>query len=230
MKHTHALSRILFLVTVIIMASFLVFQLNSIGESGDKGHTIKVPAAVAQTGQTKSYANGDDSDLDKGMVWPDPRFSDNGDGTVTDLLTGLIWLKDANCIMTKYPEFDTDDEKDGRVTWKHGLKFIAGINDGTYMNCGVGYSDWRFPNVRELHSLINYGNYSPALSDCTNTIDSNYDCIPFVNVRSGYYWTSSSHQYFNDNAVTVDFNDGGVWYEEKSYFVGHPVWPVRGGN
>ena len=50
-----------------------------------------------KTGQTVSYALGDDGDLQKGVMWPVPRFTDNGSGTVTDNLTGLIWLKDANC-------------------------------------------------------------------------------------------------------------------------------------
>ena len=37
----------------------------------------------------------------KGVAWPNPRFTDNGNGTVTDNLTGLIWLKNANCFGTK---------------------------------------------------------------------------------------------------------------------------------
>ena len=55
------------------------------------------PAPVEKTGQTTSYATGDDGDLEKGVSWPNPRFTDNLDGTITDNLTGLIWLKDANC-------------------------------------------------------------------------------------------------------------------------------------
>ncbi len=43
-------------------------------------------APVAQTGQTTSYATGDDGDLEKGVASPSPRFTDNGDGTVTDFL------------------------------------------------------------------------------------------------------------------------------------------------
>ena len=48
---------------------------------------------IAATGQTESYAPGDDGDLKKGVAWPEARFIDNGDGTVTDGLTGLTWLK-----------------------------------------------------------------------------------------------------------------------------------------
>ena len=53
--------------------------------------------AVPQTGQTTSYEIGDDGDLERGVVWPDPRFTDNANGTVTDNLTGLIWSKLAKC-------------------------------------------------------------------------------------------------------------------------------------
>ena len=62
---------------------------------------------VPQTGQTKCYDNvgqeidcedtGQDGDFQAGVEWPVPRFTDNADGTVTDNLTGLIWLKNANC-------------------------------------------------------------------------------------------------------------------------------------
>ena len=54
-------------------------------------------ALVPETGQTATYAIGDDGQLEKGVAWPNPRFTYNGDGTVTDNLTGLIWLKDTNC-------------------------------------------------------------------------------------------------------------------------------------
>jgi len=40
---------------------------------------------------------GQDGDIQAGVALPDPRFTDNGDGTVTDNLTGLIWLINANC-------------------------------------------------------------------------------------------------------------------------------------
>ena len=40
----------------------------------------------------------DDGLLRAGIEWPAPRFTDNGDGTVTDSLTGLMWLKDGGCL------------------------------------------------------------------------------------------------------------------------------------
>lgn len=67
-------------------------------ETGLKGKA----APVERTGQTTSYAAGDDGDLQRGAIWPNPRFTDNGNGTVTDNLTGLIWLKDANCFGKRF--------------------------------------------------------------------------------------------------------------------------------
>ena len=55
------------------------------------------PAPVHKTGQIAQFAAGDDGDLSRGISWPEPRFIDSGDGTVKDQLTGLIWLKNADC-------------------------------------------------------------------------------------------------------------------------------------
>ena len=52
---------------------------------------------LPKTGQSTSYAIGDDGFIEAGVEWPSPRFTDNKDGTVTDTLTGLMWLKDGGC-------------------------------------------------------------------------------------------------------------------------------------
>src|SRR6185369_10212978 len=54
-------------------------------------------ASLPRTGQTASYASGDDYSTRTGVAWPGTRFTDNQNGTVTDNLTGLIWLKNAGC-------------------------------------------------------------------------------------------------------------------------------------
>ena len=51
--------------------------------------------SLAKTGQTSSFASGDDGSIQAGVGWQGARFKDNGDGTVTDNLTGLIWLGNA---------------------------------------------------------------------------------------------------------------------------------------
>jgi len=55
------------------------------------------PAPTPKTGQTFSYYARDDGALQPGVAWPSTRFTNTGDGTVTDNLTGLVWLKNPGC-------------------------------------------------------------------------------------------------------------------------------------
>ena len=60
-----------------------------------------IEAGVPKTGQTTSFVTGEDGDLRERRAAANPRFIDNGDGTITDNLTGLIWLKNARCLRTQ---------------------------------------------------------------------------------------------------------------------------------
>ena len=107
-------------------------------------------APVPKTGQTTSYGTRDDGALQKGVAWPTPRFTDNGNGTVTDNLTGLIWTKNANAF--------------GQRTWAEALSDANGLASGSAgLTDGSKAGDWRLPNVRELQSLVDYGRSNPAL-------------------------------------------------------------------
>src|SRR4030042_2480734 len=96
-------------------------------------------ARVPKTGQTYSLASGDDGDLQLGGPWPSPRFTNSGNGTVTDNLTGLIWLANATCF--------------GLKLWDEAMAAASGLKDG---DCGLTdgsvAGNWRLPNVRELES------------------------------------------------------------------------------
>ena len=173
------------------------------------------PARLWRTGQSFSIYDGDDGDLRKGVAWPEPRFADNVDGTVTDNLTGLVWLRNANCIWTDHQEFDLD----GKVAWQQALDFIAGINDGTYADCGAGYTDWRLPNKKELYSLVDYGEKNPALSEGH----------PFQNVLAWRYWSSSTRYETPIEAWVVDMAYGDFYGDYKTGGQS-AVWPVRGGT
>jgi hypothetical protein len=191
-----------------------------------------LPAPVPQTGQTTSYAIGDDGDLEAGVAWASPRFTDNGDGTVTDNNTGLMWLKNANAIRNLHSGFDTDGTAgDGRVVWQSALDFVAAINAGTYA-AGVTpagtYTDWRLPNVKELQSLIDFGYFNPALSNAAGTGKWTEGHV-FSGVRSNYYWSSTSDACFTDYAWYVYLDNGDVRYNNKTSNT-HYVWPVRGGQ
>jgi hypothetical protein len=163
-------------------------------------------SGVPKTGQTTSYATDDDGDLQMGTAWPNPRFTDNGDGTVTDNLTGLIWLKDANCF--------------GPGTWSEAL---SGCNSLADPQCGLSdgssVGDWRLPNVRELYSLIDFGNWTPALPTGH----------PFDNVNSSSYWAATTFAY-GAGGVAWDISMGYGYVDVVSKSGSRYVWPVRAGQ
>ncbi len=172
---------------------------------------IAYSAHVPRTTRTLCPCSGDagnDSYLRRGVLWPFPRFTDNGNGTVTDKLTGLIWLKNSNCF--------------GAQTWSQALSDANNLANGQCsLTDGSTAGAWRLPNVRELLSLIDYDRSSPAIPSGT----------PFSNVQASVrYWSST--QVTNNsvnNAWDIDFDIGTVNRNQpksNTYF----VWPVRGGE
>jgi len=100
-----------------------------------------------QTGAVVACAGtGQDGDVRAGVAWPDPRFTDNGDGTITDELTGIMWLKDPGCI--------------GTVPWQDGLDAVAAFNTDPAPFACTAYTathdDWRVSNISELMTLYNH--------------------------------------------------------------------------
>jgi len=187
---------------------------------------------LPQTGQTTCYNEsgqviacnntGQDGDIRAGVAWPNPRFTDNGDGTMTDNLTGLIWVKDGNLMRTRDPSFDTDSDSyfddvagDGQVTWQHALDYIKKLNQENYL----GHNDWRLPNVNEFESLGNTEQKNTA------TWLSN---LGFVNTPSVVYWSSTSLAGDADRTWVVTVWYGGVSYDWKTHR--YYVWPVRAGQ
>ena len=110
-----------------------------------------------------NFGSGDGFEDSKG-VWGSVRavcggqaasdaYIDNGDGTVTDTSTGLMWQQDGS----------------RRVNWEYALSDFEGMNLG-------GYTDWRLPTIKELRSLINYGISCPSINIkyFSNTVSSFY--------------------------------------------------------
>ena len=174
-------------------ASFVMWPMR--GNGGGSIH-------LSRTGQTTSYATGDDGDIQSGVEFPNPRFTDNGDNTITDNLSSLIWTKSANL-------------PNGAKTWQEALDYVTGMNNGTYTN--FGYTDWRLPNKRELRSIMDYSQFNPSLSAGH----------PFSNLQNTY-WTSTTYNIVSGDALYVNTPDGTLSKNQKttSYY----VWPVRGGQ
>jgi hypothetical protein len=188
------------------------------------GNMLDLP----ETGQTTSFYTGDDGDLRHGVIWPSPRFVDNGDGTVTDALTGLVWLKDANCANTI--GHDPGGSGNGSMTWEHALDFVSGINDGTYdiSDCAsytAGETDWRLTNINEIESLFN-----PEEANSATWLNGQ----GFENVQHGLYeydryWSSTTYSNNQFRAWSLYMGDGWLYsaFKSPSNFY---AWPVRAGQ
>jgi hypothetical protein len=102
-------------------------------------------------------------------------FKDNGDGTITDLATKLMWSK--------------EDSKKG-LSWPDALAWVQTQNAANYL----GRNDWRLPNTKELQSIVDYTR-SPATTN-SPAIDTNYfNCTGITNEAGQgdypYYWSST---------------------------------------
>ena len=118
------------------------------------------PAPVPKTGQIESYGFRDDGYLEKGVASPSPRFTDNDNGTVTDNLTGLVWMRDANCQIFYYGDTSGQNNRN----WEDALASCNSLFSGyCSLTDGSAIMTWRLPNRNELESLIDISQWSPAL-------------------------------------------------------------------
>lgn len=109
---------------------------------------------ISQTGQQESYGNNDDGKLQLGTSIPTQRLVDNLDGTVTDKLTNLIWLKDSYCANHHISGASSN-------SWQTAFDFVNALNNKTLISSCKDYewtyNDWRVANINELQSLIPKG-------------------------------------------------------------------------
>jgi len=150
------------------------------------------------------------------------RFVDCGNGTAQDTQTGLIWLKNANCLPA------------GGSDWAAANRRAAKLADGTADGTACGLSDgskagmWRLPTIAEWQAIA----YpfptacNPALPAASGT-----GCYSTgawaTGVQSVYYWSSSSDVSSPDSAWNVYLGTGYIYNFDKTYTL--YVWPVRGG-
>jgi hypothetical protein len=156
-------------------------------------------------------------------------YTDNGDGTVTDNSSGLMWQK---CSIGQ-----TDDAICSDSTWNYTWYWASGTYDATYNPasedvCGAlnraGYSDWRLPSKRELMSIVDYSVLYPG-----HAINTEF----FPNTSATKYWSSTTVAEDPFRAWVVDFDGGGTNGDDKKYSVnyfiktdGYFVRCVRGGQ
>lgn len=136
------------------------------------------------------------------------RFTDNGDGTITDHMTGLMWEKSSR-------DLGPNDPERAALNWyTAGLEILRTRPDNGFpypANLGGlgGYDDWRAPNRRELESLVDLGRHDPAIDPVFH-----HDCTPGCTLEqcacttSDLHWTASPAD--ETNVWAVSFADGSV--------------------
>ncbi|MGJ8656641.1 MAG: Lcl domain-containing protein [Akkermansiaceae bacterium] len=116
------------------------------------------------------------------------KFKDNGDGTISDVATGLTWMK--------------ADSEQG-MDWPTALKYAADMEL-------AGHSDWRLPNAKELQSIVDYTR-SPDTSDSA-AINQVFESTAIKNEGGkkdfGHYWSSSTHVSSRSNTAASYFAFG----------------------
>jgi hypothetical protein len=198
------------------------------------------------TGQTTKYAAGDDGDLKKGAPLS---YTDNGDGTITDNNTLLVWEAKTGCggggsatnlhagdnwypwrghcsMSFAFCGTDADcssgtcNASDGQGTGMTIFKWVAALNGANF----AGHNDWRIPNVKELQSIVDYGNSDPAVASAFSSGSSS--CTVSVASSAGYW--SSTATTNSSYAWYINFNIGVVYVDFKT--TGYYVRAVRGGS
>ena len=141
---------------------------------------------------------------------PNSQLQDNGDGTITDRKTGLIWkqcvegLSGNTCAIGSAETFN----------WQQALQRAQTVNSSGGF---AGFSDWRLPTIKELSSLVEHQCVDPAIN-----------LTRFPNASNHWLWSSSAVAGSADNAWGVYFNGGSTdWYNEDDY---NQVRLVRSGQ
>jgi hypothetical protein len=204
--------------------------------------TTAAADTLPATGQTTSFREDDDGDIRAGKPL---NYKDEGDGTIEDKVTDLVWEK------------KSDDgglhDKDDLYTWDEAFDYVATLNNicandelvdcsadadcvaaGVGGRCGfAGNRDWRLPNVKELQSIVNYQNFSPPVSPEFHSDD---NCFPGATVLTGscteasIYWSSTTAAFVSGGADAwfVEFFGGSVGAFNKVFDLF--VRAVRGGS
>lgn len=155
---------------------------------------------VPKTGQTIKYVNNDDGDYEKGFPLAPPHYVDNGDGTISDRATGLMWVKDYIALGAPF---------NAKVNWATAIINCEALNHG-------GHDDWRMPNIKEMITIVDYSVFGPSVDETF-----------FQNTDWDYHWSSTTVVGDTGNAWVLE--GGGVggtvapWVEKTSTLFVRPV-------
>jgi hypothetical protein len=123
-------------------------------------------------------------------------FMDNGDGTITDLSTGLMWK---TCVEGRLYNAGSCDGIDLTFNWGAALQRAVTVNGGAATD-NLGYDDWRVPNVKELTRILDLSQINPTV-----------DATVFPSTAAAGFWTSTPGRDLSEEqgmAWQVDFSPG----------------------
>ncbi len=118
--------------------------------------------------------------------WEDSRYTDNGDGTVTDNETTLMWEKCTQGLSGNDCSIGTG----GRHDWKEALQLV---NNYSF----ASHNDWRLPNIKELSSLVARRCSDPSINESA-----------FPNTSASYFLSSSPSASNSSNVWQLHFGEG----------------------
>jgi hypothetical protein len=111
-------------------------------------------------------------------------FTDNGDGTISDRATGLMWTK---------------ADSGAGLNWSNALAWVQARNAENHL----GHSDWRLPDAKELQSIVDYSR-SPDTTGFA-AIETVFTCTPITNEEYQldwpWYWSGTTHAQYNGSGA-----------------------------
>lgn len=137
----------------------------------------------------------------------DKRFSDNGDKTITDTQTGLMWLKEDAYLHTGH-----------WMNWEEAFEYVNKLNQEGF----AGYHDWLVPSPEELLTLFEPDKFNSA--QVGSEMNIRIDPI-FAKNGSGAHWSTKTNGHHN--AFGVIYNDGKVFSSAKNSRARKSVRAVR---
>ncbi|MFT4326351.1 MAG: DUF1566 domain-containing protein, partial [Candidatus Woesearchaeota archaeon] len=159
---------------------------------GIKTDTFGLNRAVCIRGDT----------LARNLVDSPKQFVDNGDGTVIDLDTGLIWEKVG--LAASSPE----------TRWNNSVVHCNNQNTG-------GFNDWRLPTISEGVTLIDYSCPNETPSHCTDRYRNS--AFDWLGGADDYYWTGTTWSSNPGTAYVLDLDGGRVPNPDEVLSVDKPI-------
>ena len=158
-------------------------------------------------GALPSLAEAPQNSPPEKIVSQDKRFVDNGDGTITDTKTHLMWMKQ-----------DSYQQTGHWITWPKAFDYVKKVNEDGFAN----HFDWQMPTLADLKTL-----FEP---DKTNSKQLGREMVIhidpiFAKEGSGIWWALEANGHFN--AFGIEFNNGNKFSAPKKSIARKVVRPMR---